>query len=107
MPYDLRSRVDLRMPAANRLSFSFLGRNADQCQDFDKLLASVQAEVLAIKESRLPLDFLDALKSAARCPCATKWVINRSRRMATVVLTYTGDISRGMQRDFPSKTACE
>ncbi len=103
MPYDLRSRVDLRMPAANRLSFSFLGRNADQCQDFDMLLASVQAEVLAIKESRLPLDFLDALKSAARRPRAMKWVINRSRRMATVVLTYTGDISRGMQRYFPEQ----
>ncbi len=103
MPYDLRSRIDLRMPATNRLSFSFLGRNASQCDDFAELLASVQAEVLAIKESRLPLDFLDALRFAATRPRGMKWVINHSRRMATVVLTYMGDISRGMQRNFPER----
>ncbi len=101
MPFDLRTRVDLRMPAANRLSFSFLGRSVGQCADWDALLASVQQEVLAIKESRLPLDFLDALKLAAKHERLMRWVINRSRRMATVVLTYTGDISRGTQRYFP------
>ena len=103
MPYDLRSRVDLRMPAANRLSFSFLGRSAGQCENFAELLASVQAEVQAIKDSRLPLDFLEALRLAATRPAGMKWVINHSRRMATVVLTYTGDISRGMQRYFPER----
>lgn len=101
MPYDLRSRVDLHMPAANRLSFCFLGRNARQCENFAELLASVQAEVQLIKDSRLPLDFLEALRLAATRPAGMKWVINHSRRMATVVLTYTGDISRGMQRYFP------
>jgi hypothetical protein len=68
MPYDLRSRADLQMPAANRLSFSFLGRDARQCEDFSQLLASVQAEVQAIKDSRLPLDFLGALTLAERSP---------------------------------------
>ncbi len=101
MPYDLRSRVDLRMPATNRLSFSFLGRRAEECDDFVGLLASVQAEVQAIKESRLPLDFLEALRLAATRPRAMKWVINHSRRMATAVLTYMGDVSRGLQRYFP------
>lgn len=103
MPFDLRTRVDRRMPATNRLSFSFLGRNARQCDDWDTLLTSVQAEVQAIKESRLPLDFLDALKLAAKHPRIMKWVINRSRRMATVVLTYTGEISRGTKRFFPEQ----
>ena len=38
MPYDLRSRIDLRMPATNRLSFSFLGRRQDQCGDLNDSL---------------------------------------------------------------------
>ncbi len=103
MPFDLRSRVDLRMPATNRLSFSFLGRSVGQCADWETLLASVQEEVLAIKESRLPLEFLDALKLVANHSWLMKWVINRSRRMATVVLTYAGDTSRGTQRYFPEQ----
>jgi len=103
MPYDLRSRADLQMPATNRLSFSFLGRDVRQCEDFSQLLASVQTEVQAIKDSRLPLDFLEALDLAHRSPKAMRWVINHSRRMATVVLTYTGDLSRGLQRYFPER----
>ncbi len=95
MPYDLRSRIDLRMPAANRLSFSFLGRNYQQCDDFAALLTSVQTEIKNIKESRLPLDFLDALKLSATHPRLMQWAIQRSRRMATAVLTYAGDVSRG------------
>jgi len=30
-----------------------------------------------------------------------KFAISKSQRMATAVLTYTGDISRGMGRKFP------
>ncbi len=95
MPFDLRSRIDLRMPAANRLSFSFLGRSYAQCHDFAELLSSVQTEIKNIKDSRLPLDFLDALKLSASHPRVMKWAIQRSRRMATAVLTYAGDVSRG------------
>ncbi len=101
MPYDLRSRPDLRLPATNRFSFSFLGRTHAECQHLPDLLRSVRDEIEWMRDSHLPLDFLESLKMADRAPNLVRWIMNRSRRMATAVLTYTGDISRGMHKLFP------
>jgi hypothetical protein len=103
MPYDLRSRIDLRMPAANRLSFAFLGRLQSDCNRLPELIASIGNEIQSIKDSQLPLDFLAALEGAAKHPRIMRWAIGRSRNMATAVLTYAGDISRGMQKYFPEQ----
>lgn len=103
MPYDLRSRADMRMPATNRLSFSFLGRNAGECRDLPRLIASVQSEVKQIKESRLPMDFLEALKLADSHPKLMQWGISKSRNMSTAVLTYTGDVCRGLKKFLPEQ----
>ncbi|MEM8736211.1 MAG: hypothetical protein AAGG44_18415, partial [Planctomycetota bacterium] len=80
MPYDLRSRVDLRMPAANRLSFSFLGRThgqvgqLDDVANVDALIQSVHSEIKSIKETRLQMDFIEAIKGAATNPRFFKWL---------------------------------
>ncbi len=103
MPYDLRGRNDLKMPAANRLSFVFLGRKYDQCDDFGGLLKSVQEELAAIKETNLQLDLLHGLAAAARWPKLMRWGLRQSHSMATAVITYVGDVSRGMDRVFPDK----
>ncbi|WDQ17657.1 hypothetical protein [Rhodopirellula sp. P2] len=101
MPVDLRSRKDLDLPASNRLSFAFLGRRKDQCGDVDALVQEVAEEVLAIKDSRVHMDFLDGLSAAVQHPRLMRWVIGHSRQMTTSVLTYTGDLSRGMRKFFP------
>ncbi|MFG0267100.1 MAG: hypothetical protein ACF8AM_18405 [Rhodopirellula sp. JB055] len=101
MPVDLRSRKDLDLPATNRLSFAFLGRRKDQCNDMDTLVTSVADEVNAIKDSRVHMDFLAGLETAVQYPRCMRWVVDHSRRMATSVLTYAGDISRGMKNFFP------
>jgi hypothetical protein len=101
LPYDLRSRVDLRMPAANRLSFSFLGRTQADCNDRSLLLKSVSDEIGSYRQNHLPLDFTGALAAAVKHPKLTRWVIQKSRNMATSVLTYAGDISRGLVKQFP------
>ncbi|MCC9654800.1 hypothetical protein [Rhodopirellula halodulae] len=101
MPVDLRSRGDLNLPACNRLSFAFLGRRKDQCQNIHDLIASVREEVADIKATRVHLDFLDGLKAASNHPRFFRWAIRKSRRMTTSVLTYAGDISRGMKNRFP------
>ncbi|MEM8736330.1 MAG: hypothetical protein AAGG44_19025, partial [Planctomycetota bacterium] len=112
MPYDLRSRVDLRMPAANRLSFSFLGRThsqvgqLDDVANVDALIQSVHSEIKSIKETRLQMDFIEAIKGAATNPRFFKWLLSKSNRMATSLLTYTGDISRGMKKYFPEQNGC-
>ena len=103
MPFDLRGRSDLQMPATNRLSFSFLGRTHKQCNDRDDLLASVWDETQWIKATRVHLDFLDGLAALASRPTWLKRALHRkaSRNMSTSVLTYTGDITRGMKSYFP------
>jgi NRPS condensation-like uncharacterized protein len=106
MPYDLRSRSDVRMPATNRLSFTFLGRTHEQTEDWDTLLTSVREEVKAIKETRLQMDFLEALKLGCQSPKFLRWMLRRSHNMATAVLTYTGDMTRGVKRYFPEEDGC-
>ena len=101
MPFDLRGRNDLRMPATNRLSFVFLGRNYQQCDDFDSLLKSIQRELAAVRETNLHLDLVNGLAAGAKWPRWMRWGLSKSNSMATAVLTYVGDVSRGMNRIFP------
>lgn len=102
MPFALMSRADLRMPAANRLSFSFLGRLDGECDDPLQLLGGIQQEIQAIRDTRLPMDFLFALGAASRWPRLMRWGIRQSRRMCTAVLSYGGDIARGRGHSLPT-----
>lgn len=101
VPYDLRGRQDLAMPASNRLTFAFLGRTAAQCGDVQSLCDSIQQEFVAFKDTRLGMDFLDGLRLANQHPRLMRWTIGRSHRMATVVVTYAGELARGMSKLFP------
>ncbi|MDA8743488.1 hypothetical protein N9N28_02540 [Rubripirellula amarantea] len=103
MPIDLRGRSDLQTPATNRLSFSFLGRTHSQCDDWVTLLSSVQKETNAIKSSRVYMDFLNGLATAVKHPKRFARAIGINRNMTTSVLTYTGDIARGMKNHFPEE----
>ena len=93
----------MRMPATNRLSFSFLGRQAGECRDLSRLITSLQSEIKTIKESRLPMDFLEALKLGDSHPKLMKWGISKSRNMSTAVLTYAGDVCRGLSKFLPEQ----
>lgn len=101
MPMDLRTRSDLRAPAMNRLSFAFLGRTHRQCESWPELLRSVQAETKWIKDTRVHMDFLRGLAAVADRPVWLRAAIGQSERMCTSVLTYTGDIARGLKSSFP------
>ena len=100
-PFDLRTRSELKMPAANKLSFAFIGRTLAECQDWGNLLPSVAAETAAIKKTALPLDLLNGFNAIASSPRLMRSMIAINRHMASAVLTYTGDISRGTGRQFP------
>lgn len=103
MPYDLRQRTDIRMPATNRLSLAFLGRDYSQCENLSELIASLQAELKDVKDTQLYMDLLNGLKLGCKWPRLVKWVLKQNASMATAVITYTGDISRGMSKLFPEE----
>ena len=100
MPFDIRTKDDIRLSAANRMSFSFLGRTHRQCDDWEELLRSVQAETRAIKDTRVYADFLMGLRSGMSQPGFLRWVVRRCSNMATLVFTYTGDVQRGLGHLF-------
>lgn len=100
MPFDIRTKDDLRLTAANRLSFAFLGRTHQQCEDWCSLLASIQAETKKIKDTRVYVDFLQGLALCQTKPRLFKWLLARCQHMATAVFTYGGDIHRGLSRTF-------
>ncbi len=101
MPVDLRGRADLNLPATNRLALSFLGRKYSQCDDLSELIRSVLAELKDAKETHLYLDLLHGIEAGCKWPVLMKWILNHSNSMATAAITYTGDISRGMDKQFP------
>lgn len=101
MPIDLRGRAELSMPAANRLSFSFLGRTIAQCADHQRLLDSVVKETQWIKQSRVYMDFLNSLSAIVDRPKWLRFFTRRRASMSTSVLTFAGDIARGLKHYFP------
>lgn len=101
VPYDLRAPQHLRMSAANRMSFAFIGRTYDQTRDTRSLVDGIRSEMASVKRTQLPLDFLGALGAASKSPRAMRWLLSSSSCMATAVLTYTGEISRGLSRQLP------
>ncbi len=104
MPLDIRTKDDMRLSAANRLSFGFLGRTHSQCNDFEKLLASVQAETQHIKDTKVYIDFLKGIVICQSKPRLFRWVLGKSQNMATAIFTYGGDIHRGLSRIFEDES---
>lgn len=103
MPTDLRGTRDRRMPAANRMSYSFLARTMEQCQSISGLLAGIRAETQFMKQVRIGLDFLGGITVAQKIPGLVPLLVNAPRCMATAVLTNLGDLTKRFRRRFPSQ----
>ncbi len=98
VPFDLRSREDERMPAANRFTYTFLNRRLNECGDWRALLPGVQSEMQFFRQSRFGVEFLDGLKAAARWPRVLRWGLQRNHCFATAVLTNLSDPSRRLRK---------
>jgi NRPS condensation-like uncharacterized protein len=99
-PIDLRVKEDLRLAAANRVSYSFLGRTHQQCESWPELLRSVHEETTYIQDSHLYAEFIYGLRTGVRFPTIMRWVFRRNRNMATAVFTYLGDLNRRVSRNL-------
>jgi hypothetical protein len=103
MPTDLRSVKDSRMPAANRMSFSFIPRTIGQCRDGDSLLRGLRSETQYIKQVQLGRDFLGGLALANTVPGLLRLLVRLPRCMATALLSNLGDPTKRFRRYFPSQ----
>jgi hypothetical protein len=103
MPTDLRSVKDSRMPAANRMSFSFIPRTIRQCRQWDTLLRGLRSETQYIKQVQLGRDFLGGLALVNSTPGLLRFLVNLPRCMATALLSNLGDPTKRFRRYFPSQ----
>jgi hypothetical protein len=101
VPTNLRRREDTAMPAANVMSFTFVDRHTDQCQDARALLESIRRETEAIKGRRLGLYFIGQLALLRGIPGGMKRMLSPRRCFATAVLTNLGDVARRFSLAFP------
>jgi len=101
VPVDLRSREDERLPASNRYTYLFLNRRVGACSDWSGLLAGVQAELQAQRQSREGLCLLAMLGIVTRWPRLLHWALRQPLCFATAVLTNLSDPSRRLRKRLP------
>ncbi len=101
MPTDLREKEDILMPAANLTAYSFITRSSVECGSPTKLLQSVRDETLKIKREKPGKRFIDAVMATDYVPGLLKFLLNRKRCLATVILSNVGDPTRRFLARFP------
>jgi hypothetical protein len=100
MPQNLREPKDAATPAANIMSFAFLTRRSDRCQDSRALHKSVHTETEAIRRGRLSAYFLGSLATALSAGVLDKLLASRIC-FSTVVLSNFGVPARRFVTEFP------
>lgn len=90
VPVNVRSRRDLRLPAANRIGFGFVTSTAAHRRDPRQLLDAVRRDMRRIKNWKLALYFLAGVTLARGMPPILRWALSRDRSFATAVLSNVG-----------------
>lgn len=101
MPANLRMPGDEAMPAANRVTMSFLARRAGECRDARTLLAGIRRETSHIKGTRRGLHLLTGLKAARAIWGGLPRHFTERRCLATIVLSNLGDVETRLAARFP------
>ncbi len=82
------------------MSFAFVTRRAERCDDPDELLRSIRAETEAVRRHKLSLYFLGGI-AALQAAGILNWLLRRRICFATAVLTNLGDPTRRFVARFP------
>jgi hypothetical protein len=91
MPCNLRGPAHLAMPAANRMSYSFLSRSLADLKDEDALLAGIRGETEYIRTENASMYFIRSLQVAERIPGGMSSVANANQCQSTALLSNLGD----------------
>ncbi len=103
MPKNMREAGDEAMPAANRMSYTFLTRRARETDDSMELLKFVRSETGLVRKYGLGLFFLGNIASVLAVPGMLKRLLGGERCFATTILSNFGNVSRQTGCDFPAE----
>ncbi|MEM8681304.1 MAG: hypothetical protein AAGF97_18310, partial [Planctomycetota bacterium] len=101
IPTNLRTRADLELPAANRLSNVFITRRQSSLANREQLLRSIKAETSQNRRDRLAYNMLSKLGIMDAAPFALPTLFSPRRCLATAVLSNIGDPTRRFAFRFP------
>jgi hypothetical protein len=92
VPANDRGLADRAMPAANRLSFTFLTRRASACKYPRLLLQSIRAETETMRRCQTGKSFLRGINLASHVRGAIPWFLRGERSFATTCLSNVGRV---------------
>lgn len=103
MPMDLRESDTRLSTAANLVTYALIRRRRSECVDSPELVNSLSQELLKLKHTRHQTTFMNAMAFLVRLPIWLKRGYAGRRRMATAIVSNTGDPTKRFSVSFPSE----
>ena len=101
MPMNLRTRQDLEMSAANRMSYAIVTRRMKELTNQGGLLKSISLETSKLRRNRMPQRALSLLSLLDKVPHGISSLFSPATCLATAVLSNVGDPIRRFRSRFP------
>lgn len=103
MPMDLRESDTRLSTAANLVTYALIHRRRSECIDSPELINSLAQELLKLKHARHKTTFMNLLAFLVRFPRWLKRGFLSRRRLATAIVSNTGDPTKRFSVSFPSE----
>jgi hypothetical protein len=101
MPINMRPPNFDGLPSCNMVSFMFLPRQPDFCNDEEKLLESISEQTTRTLNQRLGNWSLSVLKLMRKIPGLLPLLLNRRDPFATSILANVGEMHKHFTATFP------
>lgn len=103
MPMDLRESDTQLSTAANLVTYALIRRRRSECIDSPELINSLAQELLKLKHARHKTTFMNLMVFLSRFPIWLKRGFVSRRRLATAIVSNTGDPTKRFSVSFPSE----
>ncbi|EMI55130.1 condensation domain protein [Rhodopirellula sallentina] len=103
MPMDLREADTRLTTAANLVTYALIRRPRSECVDSPELIDSLSQELLKLKHTRHKTPFMNVMAFLVKLPTWLKRGFAGHRRLATAIVSNTGDPTKRFSVSFPSE----
>jgi len=101
IPVSMRTRIHDQMPVANVVSYAFVTRRQQECDDMDALLKSIHRQTGEVVFNREGIVCLKIFKVLRKFPRGMKMFLGLKSCLSTAVLANIGDVRRRFSGRFP------
>lgn len=101
VPVSMRTHMHEHMPVANVVSYAFVTRRQQECDDMHALLQSIHRQTSDVVFNREGIVCLKIFKALRKFPRGMKMFLGLKSCLSTAVLANIGDIRRRFSGRFP------